>query len=80
MGHYRLAKSTTTQVLFDAAVVRPTAPGLYSATNSDARNHGGENKKQDIYQIGGILWHRAHYAGKSLISSVYRRRPVEAPP
>jgi hypothetical protein len=31
-------------VLFDAAVIRPAAPGLHTASNSEASNHGGENE------------------------------------
>jgi hypothetical protein len=32
-----------------------------STTNSDATNHEAENKKQDIYQIGGALLHRGFF-------------------
>jgi hypothetical protein len=32
---------------------------LHSASNGEASNHDAENNKQDIYQIGGVLWHRA---------------------
>jgi hypothetical protein len=38
-------------VPFDSAVIRPAAPSLHSATNSDARNPDAENKKQNINQI-----------------------------
>jgi hypothetical protein len=53
--------STTTQVPFDSAVIRPNAPSLHSATNSEARNHDAENKKQNINQISGVLWHLAFF-------------------
>jgi hypothetical protein len=45
---------TTTQVLLFAAVMSPAAPGLRSATKSGARNHGGENKKQNLNQTSGV--------------------------
>jgi hypothetical protein len=53
--------STTTQVPFDSSAIRPIAPSLHRATNSKARNHDAENKKQNINQISGVLWHLAFF-------------------
>ena len=41
-----------------------TAPSLHSATNSEARNHDAENKKQNLNQISGVLWHRAFFPSR----------------
>ena len=62
---------------------RPSAPSLHSASNSEARNHGDKNSKQNLYQTNGICWHRtflpieddaeaAHCTGRSLIISSYQ--------
>jgi hypothetical protein len=37
---------------------------LHSGTNSDATDHDPENKKQNINQISGVLWHRAFFPSR----------------
>src|SRR4051794_36323167 len=65
------SRSTTTKVLFYAAVIRPTAPGLHSAANNEARNHDAENKKQNLNQISGVLWHRASFPSRDDTYAAY---------
>jgi hypothetical protein len=42
-----MVHSTTTQMLFDAALFRPVSPTLHSGTNSDAPDHD-PGEKHDL--------------------------------